>query len=106
MDQQESLLLSHGGAARPARALHTPTHTATLLAVEVNIPPVFTLSTHSASVKWPVLDLRNWRTGPCLCILQEPLVQLGSHTVMHADTAAYVNITPTGVNPDLKESLP
>lgn len=40
-----------------------------------------------------------------LCISHEPVLQAGSHTVMHVDTAAYANIIPTGVNPDLKESL-
>lgn len=37
------------------------------------------------------------RAGPCLCILQAPLAQLGLHTVLHADTAAYVNFLPIGV---------
>lgn len=37
---------------------------------------------------------------------QEPFLDIGSHTVMRTDTAAYANTAPTGVNCDLKESLP
>lgn len=74
--------------------------------VEVNILLDFMFSTHSADVKWPVLDPRKRKLALVLCSLQEPLVQLGSHKVTPPDTAAYVNIAPTGVNPDLKESLP